>query len=99
MKVVSAIQSFVNPWRVADKNRLYSLASGSAVSIDVEIDVLGAKILGQSLKNEFINRFKVGSKFNFFDLVKRQKLRTMEAAGKKANLTTSQGKLVVSGTK
>ena len=94
LKVVSAIQSFTNPWRVPDKNRFYSLASGSPVSIDVENDVLGAKEIGRSLKEEFVNQFKVGLNFTFFGPVKRQKLRTMEAANKKAKLTTSQGKLV-----
>ena len=94
LKVASAIQSFTNPWRVPDKNRLYSLASGSQVSLDVENDELGAEDLGRSLKEEFINRFKVGSKFHCFDLVKRQQLRTMEATSEKAKLTTLPEKLV-----
>ena len=85
LKVVSAIQNFTNRWRVPDKSRLYSLASASPVSIDVENDVLGAEDLGRSLKEEFSNRFKVCSKFQFFDPVKRQKLRTMEAATRKQN--------------
>ena len=85
LKVVSAIQNFTNRWRVPDKSRLYSLASASPVSIDVENDVLGAEDLGRSLKEEFSNRFKVRSKFQFFDPVKRQKLRTMEAATRKQN--------------
>ena len=70
------------------------MASGSPVSTDAENDVLGAEDLGRSLKEEFINRFEVGSKFHFFDPAKRQKLCTMEAASMKAKLTTSQGKLV-----
>ena len=86
MKVASAIQGFTNPSRVTNKNRFYSLASGSPVSIDVENDVLGAQYLGQSLKEEFISRFQVGSKFHFFDPVKRQKLRTRKV--------TSQVKLL-----
>ena len=85
LKVVSAIQNFTNRWRVPDKSRLYSLASASPVSIDVENGVLGAEDLGRSLKEEFSNRFKVRSKFQFFDPVKRQKLRTMEAATRKQN--------------
>ena len=85
LKVVSAIQNFTNRWRVPDESRLYSLASASPVSIDVENDVLGAEDLGRSLKEEFSNRFKVRSKFQFFDPVKRQKLRTMEAATRKQN--------------
>ena len=87
MKVVSAIQNFTNRWRLPDKGRLYSLASASPVSIDVENDVLGAEDLGRSLKeeNSKSNRLKVCSKFQFFDPVKRQKLRTMEAATRKQN--------------
>ena len=85
LKVVSAIQNFTNRWRVPDKSRLYSLASASPVSIDVENGVLGAEDLARSLKEEFSNRFKVRSKFQFFDPVKRQKLRKMEAATRKQN--------------
>ena len=94
LNVVSTIQSFTNAWRAGDKNRLYCLASGSLVSIDVENDALGIEDLGRSLREEFIIRFKVRSKFYFFDPVKRQKLRTMEAASKKVKLPTSQGKVV-----
>ena len=43
LKVVSAIQSFTNRWRVFDRNRLYSLSSRLAVGIDVENDVLGTE--------------------------------------------------------
>ena len=68
LKIVSTIQNFTIPWRVPDKNRQYSLASGSPVSIDVENDVLDAEDLGQSLKEEFINQFKVGLKYHFFVL-------------------------------
>ena len=52
LKVVSAIQSFTNRWRVFDKNRLYSLSSGLAVGIDVENDVLGTEDHWRSLKEE-----------------------------------------------
>ena len=43
-KVVSAIQNFTNPWRVPDKNRLHSLASGSPLNIDIENNVLNSSI-------------------------------------------------------
>ena len=52
LKVISAIQSFLNSWRVSDKNRLYSLAPELPVSIDVENDVLRAEDLGQSIKEK-----------------------------------------------
>ena len=52
LKVISAIQSFLNSWRVSHKNRLYSLAPELPVSIDVENDILGAEDLGQSIKEE-----------------------------------------------
>ena len=55
LKVVSAIQSFINPWRVPDKNGLYSQASGSPVNIIIENGILGTEDLGTLLTDEFIN--------------------------------------------
>ena len=94
LKVMTAIRSFTKPWRIPDKSRLYSLASGSPASKEVENDVLRAEKLGKSLKEEFRERLKCVSKLKFFDPVKRQKLFTMEAGNKTAKLTTSQGKLI-----
>ena len=93
-KILSAINSFINPWRIADKTKLYSLSSGYPMPELIEKDILGAESLGKSLKDEFILRLRGVSEEEFFDPVKRQKLATMEHVNKKAKLTTSQGKLI-----
>ena len=45
-RVLAAVRNFPNPFTVADKNRLYSLASGAPVPMEVEMDVLRAETLG-----------------------------------------------------
>ena len=54
--VQKAIDNFTNPWRIPDKNKLYSLASGAPVPPEVEVDVLRAELLGKSLKEQFIHQ-------------------------------------------
>ena len=94
-KVLTAISHFTNPWRVPNKDRLYSLASGCPVPTDIEEDVLRADQLGKKLKEEFIqNRLKNNSEMCFFDPITRQKLKSMEDNNKTVSLTTSDGKLV-----
>ena len=88
-KILSAIKSFTNPWRIVDKTKLYSLSSGYPMSESIEKDILGAETLGRSLRDKFILRLKGVSEEGFFDPVKRQKLATMEYVNKKAKLTTS----------
>ena len=91
-KIMEAIS---HPWKIADKERLYCLASGTTVSEEIEIDILRADELGETLKNTFIQeRLKHGHEKHFFDPVRRQKLKTMEDNNKTVSLTTSQGKLI-----
>ena len=94
-RTITAICNFTNPFTLADKDHLYSIASGAPVSPEVEKDVLNAEITGKELKKAFINdRFIVGSSEEmFFEPIKRQKLKTMEACNKTVKLTSSQGKV------
>ena len=93
--VITAISHFTNPWRISDKDRLYSLASGAPIPVEIEKDVLGADELGKKLKNEFIEkRLKHDSKMCFFDTINQRKLKTMEDNGKRVALTTSEGKII-----
>ena len=55
-KVLTAISHFTNPWRIPDKDKLYSLASGAPVPPEIEADVLRADELGETLKRDFIFR-------------------------------------------
>ena len=95
-RVLSAVQNFTNPFDIADKDRLYSLASGAPTPSDVEKDVLGAEEVGEAAKTAFIERLKTGESGGFFGAIKRNKLKTMEASNKKVRLTSSQGKVSIS---
>ena len=84
--VMKAICNFTNPWRIANKNRLYTLASGAPVPPAVEDDVLRAESLGISLKEQFIKeRLEHSSEKNFYDPHLRQKLKTMEFSNKESS--------------
>ena len=91
--VLTAVRNFTNPFTITDKDRLYALASGAPIPMDVEKDVLQAEVVGETAKNDFIERLQSGKPESFFDPIKRKKLKTMEAGNKKVNLTSSQGKV------
>ena len=44
-RVLATVRNFTNPFTIADKNKLYSLASGAPVPMEVEMDVLRAEAL------------------------------------------------------
>ena len=91
--VITAIRNFTNPFRITDKEKLYSLASGASVPKDVETDVLHSEVVGKAAKAEFIERLKSANPDSFFDPIKRNNLKTMEGSNKKVHLTSSQGKV------
>jgi len=93
-RAMSAICNFTNPFTLHDKDHLYNLASGAYVSADVESDVLHAEACGKAAKEAFIkDRLITDSEALFFEPIKRQKLKTMEATNKSVKLTSSQGKV------
>ena len=93
--VLSVINSFTNPFKVVDKDHLFSLASSAPASPEVENDVLRAEELGREANRKFIqDRFINGSsEALFYKPIKKQKLKTMEACNKTVKLTASQGKV------
>lgn len=96
-RTISAIRNFTDPFCLADKQQLYSIASGAPVPLEAETDVLRAEEIGEKAKQMFIkDRFINGSPESlFFEPIKRQKLKTMEASNKMVKLTASQGKVNV----
>ena len=90
-RVFVAVRNFTDPFRVTDKEKLYSLASGASVPVDVAKDVLRA--VGKAAKAEFIGRLQSGNPESFYDPIKRNTLMTMEASNKKVRLTSSEGKV------
>ena len=53
-KVFSAINGFVNPLKIQDKDHLYIISSGAPVPADIGKDVLRADALGREAKETFI---------------------------------------------
>ena len=92
-RVILAIDGFTNPWKIPDKNRLYSLASGAPVDPEVEVDVLQAEAAGRAAKEQFINERFVCKSKAFFERIKKLKLRTMDQSNKKVKLTSAKGKV------
>ena len=93
-KVLTAISHFTNPFRISDKQKLYSLASGAPMSAEIEYDVMRAEELGKTLKEDFIKNRLTGSSLCFFDRITRQKLKCMEDNNKSVTVKTSQGQLI-----
>ncbi|XP_034071336.1 uncharacterized protein LOC117545602 [Gymnodraco acuticeps] len=93
--VISAINGFTNPWRIPDKSRLYSLASGAPIDPEVEADVLRAEAAGRAAKEQFIQERFISKRKDFFDRLKKLTLKTMDYCSKRVKLTSVQGKLFV----
>ncbi|KAF3836203.1 hypothetical protein F7725_028761, partial [Dissostichus mawsoni] len=95
-RTIETIRNFTNPFTISDKDRLYSLASGALVLMEVEMDVLQAETVGKAAKAEFIKRLQSREPGRLFDPIKKQTLKTMETCNKKVTLTSSQGKQMCS---
>jgi hypothetical protein len=93
-KTVEAFCNFLNPFdSTIDKTKLYNISSGVAIPIDIESDLLNAEKIGAEARAEFVeSRLKKGE--NFFEPIKRKKLKTMASMKKKVKLTNSQSKVV-----
>lgn len=92
-RTLTAIRNFTNPFTIPDKDRLYSLASGAPVPMDVKMDISQAEAVGKAAKAAFIRRLQSGEPGSFFDPIKKNKLKTMESCNKRVTLTSSQGKV------
>ena len=91
---MQAFDSLSNPWRMPIKERLYSIASGAPVPLEMEDEILGASRIGAQRKHEFVEKRLRSSQENFFDPIKKLKLPTMECSSKTVTLTTTQGELL-----
>ena len=92
--VMKAIHNFTNPSAIADKSRLYSLASGAPATAKVTEEVLCAEKIGREARNAFNKeRMELNCGSSFFEPLKRKKMKTMEACNKTVKITSSQGKV------
>lgn len=102
-KVLDALQGFLNPFEVTDKNHLYVLSSGAPMPADIETDVLTAEEAGRMQKKRFIrerlqtvdrNEAAGNEKKDFFDRLLILKQKTMENTNKNVKLTSAQGQII-----
>ncbi|KAK6184936.1 hypothetical protein SNE40_007284 [Patella caerulea] len=93
IRTVAAIQSFINPFTILDKTKLYCLSSGAPASLQVTTDVLKADDAGLKAKQAFI-RERLETSEKFFDPIKRLNLKTMATMNKSIKLTTTQNKTI-----
>ena len=92
------MQGFLNPFEVADRDRLYILSSGNPVPPDVKHDVLNAEEAGRLEREQFVSerlqKDDTTEGKDFFDRLKKLKLKSMEKVNKKVKLTTAQGNVI-----
>ena len=81
-RAMDVIEGFLNPFDIADKDRLYVISSGNPIPSEIEHDVLTTEEAGKLEEEKFVEeRLKKqdddeGRK-EFFDPLKRLKLKTM----------------------
>ena len=90
---MEAIESFLNPFTIGNKDKLYILSSGQAATEDIAKDVLRADDVGKEARNAFIeNRLKQNR--DFFEPVKRMYLKTLGGMNKRLRTRSSDNKVV-----
>lgn len=90
----SAIDGWMNPFRIDTMDRLYVISSGSPVKPDMEEDILQADKKGKDTKDKFILERLQGTTLEFFDTIPKLRLKTMETTKKTIKLTNAQGNVI-----
>lgn len=94
LKVIEAIELYINPFDVDNKDTLFCLSSGRPVPESVEEHLLNVDSLGKAAYNTFLqDRFILKNK-KFHEPLKRQKLQTFKSIQEKIIVTSSQNRLV-----
>ena len=93
-KAILAIQSFLNPFDVPEKGKLYCISSRAPALAAVEKDMMAAESIGKQAKESFIKE-RLHTKEWFFDLVKKLKLKTFQCGDKKVEVKTAENKFII----
>lgn len=91
-KTMDAFLGFMDPFDIPDKDKLYCLSSGGPVDGLIELDVLSAEEEGKQAKEKFIKE-RLEKKCDFFEPIKRMKLKTMMDYKKSMRVKTSKNKI------
>ena len=76
-----------------EKESIYCISSGLCVTLDIEEDVLKAEICSKEMKDKFIKEH-LETRINFFDPIKRSKLKTFESVNKNVIVKKSDERLI-----
>ena len=91
-KTVEAFQNITNPFSNQNEN-LFNVSSGASVPPDIESDLLTVEAKGKAARERFVvDRLEKGE--NFFEPVKKLRLKTMGHMNKSAKVNNSQNKVV-----
>lgn len=90
-RTMTAINGWINPFNISNKDILYVLSSGAPVPEIIANDVLRAEKAGKAAKQSFIIQRLQTQEKDFFDRIPKLKLLTMEKTNKQTTLTASQG--------
>lgn len=86
-KVTRAIENFINPFEVDNKDALYCLSSGAPVPKDVERDLLQGEKIGQEAHSTFVKERLIEKTKSFNAPIKRLNLKTFAKLAKSATVT------------
>ena len=84
----------MNPFCIEDKSHLYILSSGSQVPDSVVKDVMNAETVGKEKREEFVQERLLKNK-NFFEPIKKLKLKTMSDLKKTTKLKPTENKVIM----
>ena len=93
LATVDSVNSFLNPFGIPDKDNLYCISSGCKMSQDIERDVVSAECKGEDQKEAFIEE-RLKRNDNFFQPIKRLKLKTMEDNSRRVKITSTKSKVI-----
>ena len=91
---MDALGGFVNPFTIDDKDHLYCISSGQKMSEDIAADVLSAEEVGNREKLVFIERRLKENDVQFFNPIKKLRLKSMADMSRKISITTKHKKVV-----
>ena len=87
--VMEAINNFINPFTIEDKDTLYCLSSGAPVPSNVENDNLMSDEIGKKAHKQFVQGRLIDKTVSFHAPVKKQNLKTF---ANQAKTSLVQGK-------
>ncbi|KAK6190949.1 hypothetical protein SNE40_002707 [Patella caerulea] len=87
LKAIDAINSFMDPFDVESDDQLFRIASGAPAPPGLCEDIMDAETKGKHAKDSFISERPKKDK-DFFEPIKRQKLKTFADMGKKVTVRT-----------